>query len=135
VVNWYSIRLFLIISILRGWETRQIDFVLAFPQADVECDLHMEVPVGFDLKGRKKEFCLKLRKNIYGTKQAGRVWNKHVNKGLTKLGFKVSAVDPCVYYHGRAVFMLYVDDGIFVGPSKSEIAMLIKRMQLEFNVT
>jgi hypothetical protein len=36
VVNWYSIRLFLIISILRGWETRQIDFVLAFPQADVE---------------------------------------------------------------------------------------------------
>jgi hypothetical protein len=64
VVNWYSIRLFLIISILRGWETRQIDFVLAFPQADVE------------------------------------VWNKYVNKGLTKLGFKVSAVDPCVYYHG-----------------------------------
>jgi hypothetical protein len=91
--------------------------VLAFPQADVECDLHMEVPVGFDLKGRKKELCLTLRKNIYGTKQAGRVWNKHVNKGLTKLGFKVSAVDPCVYYHGRAVFMLYIDDGIFAGPS------------------
>jgi hypothetical protein len=109
--------------------------VLAFPQADVECDLHMEVPVGFDLKGKKKEFCLKLRKNIYGTKQAGRVWNKHVNRGLTKLGFKVSAVDPCVYYHGKAVFMLYVDDGIFAGPSKSEIAMLIERMQAEFNVT
>jgi hypothetical protein len=31
--------------------------------------------------------------------------------------------------------MLYVDDGIFAGPSKSEIAMLIKRMQLEFIVT
>jgi hypothetical protein len=55
---------------VRGWETRQIDFVLVFPQADVECDIHMEVPVGFDLRGRKKEFCLKLRKNIYGTKQA-----------------------------------------------------------------
>jgi hypothetical protein len=95
----------------------------------------MEVPVGFDLKGKKKEFCLKLRNNIYGTKQAGRVWNKHLNKGLTKLGFKVSAVDPCVYYHGHAVFMLYIDDGIFAGPSKSEIAMLIKRMQAEFTVT
>jgi hypothetical protein len=33
----------------------------SFPQADVECDIHMAVPVGFDLKGRKKEFCLKLR--------------------------------------------------------------------------
>jgi hypothetical protein len=67
------------------------------------------------------------------------VWNKHVvvSKGLTKLGFKVSAVDPWVYYyHGQAVvFMLYVDDGIFAGPSKSEIALLIKRMQAEFNIT
>jgi hypothetical protein len=65
---------------MKGWETRQIDFVLAFPQADVECDIYMEVPVGFDLKQKKREFCLKLRKNIYGTKQAGRVWNKHVNR-------------------------------------------------------
>jgi hypothetical protein len=100
--------------------------VLAFPQTDVECDIQMEVPVGFDLKGRKKEFCRKLRKNIHGTKQAGRAWNKHVDRGLTKLGFKVSAVDLCVYYHGRAVFMLYVDNGIIAGPSKSEIAMLVK---------
>jgi hypothetical protein len=74
VVNWFSIRLFLVISILNGWETRQIDFVLAYPQADVECDLFMEVPVGFNLPGRdKKEYCLKLKKNIYGTRQAGRV--------------------------------------------------------------
>jgi hypothetical protein len=41
----------------------------------------MEVPVGFDLKQKKKDFCLKLRKNIYWTKQAGRVWNRHMNKG------------------------------------------------------
>jgi hypothetical protein len=55
VVNWYSIRLFLIISILKGWETRQIDFVLASPQADVKCDIYMEVPVGFDPPERTKE--------------------------------------------------------------------------------
>jgi hypothetical protein len=61
-------------SILKNWETRQIDFVLAFPQADVECDIFMEIPGGFVLKGDKKLNCLKLRKNIYGTiKQAGRV--------------------------------------------------------------
>jgi hypothetical protein len=68
VVNWYLIRLFLIISIMKGWESQQIDFVLAFPQADVECDIYMEVPVGFDLKQKKKDFCLKLWKNIYGNK-------------------------------------------------------------------
>ncbi len=45
-----------------------MDFVLAFPQADVECDIYMEVPMGFILKGDKKKLCLKLKKNIYGTK-------------------------------------------------------------------
>jgi hypothetical protein len=73
VLNWFSIRLFLMISILKSWDTtRQIDFLLAFPQADVECDiLFREIPVGFVLKGDKKLCCLKLPGNIYGTKQAG----------------------------------------------------------------
>jgi hypothetical protein len=36
VVSWSSIRFFLSISRLSGWHTQQIDFVLAFPQAQVE---------------------------------------------------------------------------------------------------
>jgi hypothetical protein len=104
VVNWFSIRFFLVILILNGRETWQIDFVLAFPQADVKCNIYMEVPSGFNVKGEKKRYCLKLKKNIYGTKQAGRVWNKHLNKGLTKLGYVPSIIDPCVYYKGKSVF-------------------------------
>jgi hypothetical protein len=135
VVNWFLIRLFLVISIMNDWHTRQIDFVLAFPQADVECDIFMAIPPGFNLKGRKKEFCLKLEKNIYGTKQGGRVWNKHLDKGLKKLGYVPSRIDPCVYYHGTSVLMLYVDDGIFCGPNKSEIDGLIEGLKQEFNIT
>jgi hypothetical protein len=135
VVNWFSIWLYLVILILRGWETRQIDFVLAFPQADVECDIYMEVPMGFDLNEAKKKFCLKLKKNIYGTKQAGRVWNKHLNKGLLKIGYTPSLIDPCVYYKGRSVFMLYVDDGIFVGPDMGEIKQHIEELKDEFKIT
>ena len=44
VVNWFSIRLVLIHSIILSWNTRQNDFVMAFPQADVECDLYKELP-------------------------------------------------------------------------------------------
>jgi hypothetical protein len=133
VVNWFSIRLFLVISILRNWETRQIDFVLAFPQADVKCDLYMEVPPGFNVNKAKKKYCLKLKKNIYRAKQAGRVWNKHLDKGLIKLGYVASRIDPCVYYKGQSVFMLYVDDGIFAGPNKDEISSLIEGLKSEFD--
>jgi hypothetical protein len=32
-------------------------------------------------------------------------------------------------------YAIYVDDGIFAGPDKGEIAALIRRMQGEFNIT
>jgi hypothetical protein len=47
VVQWTSIRIFLIVAIINGWHSRQIDFVLAYPQADIECDLYMAIPAGF----------------------------------------------------------------------------------------
>ena len=44
VVAWETIRSLLTLAILNGWTTRQIDFVLAFPQAEVECPMYMEIP-------------------------------------------------------------------------------------------
>jgi hypothetical protein len=51
VVNWFSIRLTLVLSLVNQWKTRQIDFVLAFSQADVECELYMELPRGLIFEG------------------------------------------------------------------------------------
>ena len=100
VVNWFSIRLCLILTLLFKWQTRQIDFVLAFLQADVECDLFMQLPRGLTFPGvHRSSHCLKLKKNLYGSRQAGRVWNQHLVNGLVNvLKFKQSAVDECVFY-------------------------------------
>jgi hypothetical protein len=73
VVNWFTIRLFLILSILNKWHSRQIDFVLAYPQADIECEMYMEMPAGFKYDTNKGSHVLRLKKNIYGQKQAGRI--------------------------------------------------------------
>jgi hypothetical protein len=60
--------------------TRQLDFVLAYTQADIKRDLYMKLPAGFTLPDRtiteqdRKDYVLKLEKNLYGQKQAGRVW-------------------------------------------------------------
>ena len=47
VVAWSTIHLMLILSIIHGWHTHQINFVLAFPQADIKIDVYMEVPRQF----------------------------------------------------------------------------------------
>ena len=61
VVNWFLICLCLILTLLLSWTTRAIDFFLAFPQANVECDLFMQLPHGLVFKGvHRSTHCLKL---------------------------------------------------------------------------
>jgi hypothetical protein len=42
VVQWTTIRFFISLAILSNWHTRQLDFVLAYTQADIERDLYMK---------------------------------------------------------------------------------------------
>jgi hypothetical protein len=87
VASWSTIRFIPAMSIISNWHTKQLDFVLAFPQADVECDeIYMKIPRGFNIPGSNpNDYVLKLQKNLYGQKQAGRVWNKHLVLRLTTL--------------------------------------------------
>jgi hypothetical protein len=138
VASWQSIRLLLILSALHSWHTVQLDFVLAFPQAPVETDLYMSIPKGFDIEGEnKKDYVLKLHRNVYGQKQAGRVWNKYlVNKLVKELKFKQSQHDECIFYRGKTMYALYTDDSILAGPDQSEIDQIIKEMkQVNLDIT
>jgi hypothetical protein len=76
VVTWFSIRLLLVLSILNNWHTRQVDFVLAYTQADIEFDMYMELPMGIETKySNGKHMCsnfsrtsmVKSRLDKYGT--------------------------------------------------------------------
>ena len=46
VVNWISVRLLLTLSVVHGWYSRSMDFVLAFPEAKLEEDVYMKLPAG-----------------------------------------------------------------------------------------
>jgi hypothetical protein len=114
VVNWFSVRLIFTLSLLRGWSTNQVDFVLAHPQAPLKFDMYINLPKVIQMaNGDRNTHVLKLLKNFYGQKQAGRVWNKHLTSGLVKIEFVQSKVDECVFYRYGVIFMVYVDDGIF----------------------
>jgi hypothetical protein len=90
----------------------------------------MELPEGIETKyGNGRTHVLKLKKNLYGQKQAGRVWNQHLVKGLKKVGFKQSKADECVFYRGKVIFAVYVDDGYFCGPNEKDIDKAIKDLR------
>ena len=130
VVAWPTIRLLMLMAINNGWHSRQIDCVLAYPQAPIERDLYMELPAGVKTKyGNGDTHVLKLVKNLYGQRQAGQVWNQFLEEKLRQIGFLPSKVDPCVYYKGKTIFAVYVDDGIFMGPNKDEIDQAIRDLR------
>ena len=89
VVNMLSVRLLLAISHLHDLETQSIDFVLAFPQADLDVDVWMELPDGMNPEGVDKKdrwkYVLKLNKSLYGLKQAS-----YMMPGLRKIHGSIS---------------------------------------------
>ena len=126
VVNWFSVRLMLTMALINKWHTRQVDFVLTYPQAPLPYDNYMKLPLGIKTtQGDGDTHVLKLKKNIYGGRNSGRIWNEYLHKGLINIGFKQSEIDECVYYRGKCIFLCYVDDGIFIHPDPKEIDQAI----------
>eukprot|EP00957_Ditylum_brightwellii_P063482 4819025-Ditylum_brightwellii.AAC.1 len=73
VVEWSTIRILLILAQLIGFKTRQVGYVQAFPRATLENEeIFIDIPTGFYYKDSDstQKFVLKLKKNLYGLKQA-----------------------------------------------------------------
>ncbi|KAG7339612.1 reverse transcriptase RNA-dependent DNA polymerase [Nitzschia inconspicua] len=50
-LSWATIRTWLTLAACNGWHTRQLDFVLAYPQADIPRPTYMELPDGITIEG------------------------------------------------------------------------------------
>jgi len=131
VANWSSVRLLLTLVTALGWSSVQIDYVQAFPQAPVEKPLYLKIPIGFKMsKGDPKDYVLRVDRNVYGQRQASRIWHQHLVKILTtKMNFVQSKYDECIFYRNHTVYLLYTDDSILAGPDKNEIDTIIKELQ------
>ncbi|MBW0461590.1 hypothetical protein O181_001305 [Austropuccinia psidii MF-1] len=77
-------------------EFYQIDIKSVFLNAPLIEDVYLAIPQGINLDPRKQ--CLKLNKAIYGLKQAPLAWYQRLKEYLTKIGFSLCVLDPCVFY-------------------------------------
>ena len=94
------------------------DVEQAYLRADIKEKLYIEIPNV--LKGCP-EFqgfnCLRLRKGLYGTKQAGRGWYEMLKGAILRAGLEEAPEDPCLYVrrdcNGRVDLTVctVVDDG------------------------
>jgi len=94
-------------------ELHQMDVKTAFLNGDIEETIYMVHPENF-VFGDSKSMVCKLKKSIYGLKQASRQWYYKFHQVITSYGFEANVVDDCVYHKfsgSKYIFLvLYVDD-------------------------
>jgi hypothetical protein len=100
VANMVTVRLILLLAQIYKLESKAIAFVLAFPQAELDVNIWMYLPIGFqvDVENESKFYILELNKSLYGLKQASLNWFKKLKQGLIDSGFHPSAINPCLYF-------------------------------------
>jgi hypothetical protein len=137
VVSWTTVRLLLILSVVLGLSTKQVDYTAAFVQAELDEDeqVFVEMPKGFKKQGK----VLKLKRALYGLRQSPRTWFEHLKGKLTSdsVGFEQSPNDPCLFYTKDVICVVYVDDCLFFSPSSDAIEETFDKMReagLDFNI-
>jgi hypothetical protein len=127
VVQWSTVRIVLIATMMFGLETRQVDFNNAFAQATLEEEVYVELPRGYD--GDKANKVLKLNKSLYGLVQAPKAFYDHMCAGLVAQGFRVSEHDPCLFLHADMIAISWVDDLVIVARDASKIESMIQNLK------
>ncbi|RDY04605.1 hypothetical protein CR513_11662, partial [Mucuna pruriens] len=94
-------------------ELHQMDVKTAFLNGDIDETIYIMQPENFVSHESKSMMC-KLKKSIYGLKQASRQWYHKFHQVITTYGFEANVVDDCVYHKfsgSKYIFLvLYVDD-------------------------
>ena len=85
----------------------------------------------FVIEGKERMGC-RLKKSIYGLKQASRQWYLKFDQTIRNFGFKENVEDNCVYAkfkNGKFIFLvLYVDDILL---ASSDVSLLLETKKFD----
>ncbi|RVW98977.1 Retrovirus-related Pol polyprotein from transposon TNT 1-94 [Vitis vinifera] len=87
VAKLNTIRILLSLAVNQDCCLQQLDIKNAFLNGDLEEEVYMEIPLGFEESMVKNQVC-KLQKSLYGLKQSPRAWFDRFTKAVLKLGYK-----------------------------------------------
>ncbi|KAH9760840.1 Integrase catalytic domain-containing protein [Citrus sinensis] len=110
-------------------ELHQMDVKTTFLNGDLEEEVHMRQPEGFISEGNDHLVC-KLKKSIYGLKQASGQWYLKFHNVISSFGFTENIMDQCIYHKisgSKIIFLvLYVAD-ILLASSDLGVLHEVKR--------
>uniref|UniRef100_A0A2N9EKE5 Integrase catalytic domain-containing protein n=1 Tax=Fagus sylvatica TaxID=28930 RepID=A0A2N9EKE5_FAGSY len=137
VVRFASIRLILSIVAKQDLELFQMDVKTAFLNGELDEEIYMAQPAGFEVQGHERKVC-RLKRSIYGLKQSSRQWYLRFHDSITSFGFEMIEEDHCVYLkrskRSILILSLYVDDILLAGNDMDSIVTTKKWLSSTFEM-
>ena len=133
-----SIRVILSIAVNLDWPLYQFDIKNAFLNDDLDEEIYMRVPLGFEKEAGIGKVC-KMKKSLYGFKQSPRAWFKKFSITLIQFGYQQGQADHTLFmktteYGKKSILIVYVDDIIVTSDDLQEIEALKVPLKAEFEV-
>ena len=77
----------MLLAVNLDWPLQQLNVKNAFLDGDLEEEVYMELPPGFDSERKNGKVC-RLKKSLYGLKQSPRAWFDRFTKANQQHGYK-----------------------------------------------
>ena len=122
VVRFETVRMMIALAALKNWHITGLDVKTAFLYGELDEELYMEQPEGFKLNGQEHKV-MRLKRAIYGLKQAALAWWKALDKSMAALGLTRLLSDSGLFVNKdkTIVAIVYVDDVLFLGADKPKL--------------
>jgi hypothetical protein len=138
VARWDTIRSILVIATVNNWYVFQLDVKSAFLHGELNEEVYVEQPLGYQKE--RKELVYRLKKSLYGLRQAPRAWYSKIETYIGSEGFVKCPHEHTLFVKhddgGRTIIVsLYVDDLIFTGNDQSMFDQFKKSMERNFAMT
>ena len=111
------VRPILAIVASRSWQLHQMDVKNVFLHGDLQEEIYMKLPSGMT-NSSPHDVC-KLKRSLYGLKQASRSWFEKFRSTILSFSFTQSQYDSSLFFHtsvlGIGLLLVYVDNIIITG--------------------
>ena len=119
-------------------EIEQLDVKTKFLHGDLEKEIYMQQPEGFEVKGKENIVC-KLKRGLYGIKQALRQWYKKFDSFMMIHEYNITTSYHYVFTRKFSdndfiILLLYVDDMLIIGHHYNKIDKLKIELSKSFSM-
>ena len=139
VARMVTVRMVMALAAQRNWKIFQLDVKSAFLHGELNEDVYVEQPRGYEIKGSEDKV-YKLHKALYGLKQAPRAWFSPMETYFVNERFERDLNEHTLFTkrskEGKILIVsVYVDDLIYIGDDEKMMSSFKCSMMQVFEMT